>query len=138
MLPSVGATKMMSPTYPNRKNAKHLVPQAVHEQASYFQIVFLTLDLKLKFKEECQNQAVPLLYTNIITLCYAKSYSYYVVMLYCIIRFMKFLEPQTGCSKYRFFIILLSFFYHLGLSFFYHFFIIVFALFYHYVIMALS
>ena len=77
---------MMSPTYPNRKNAKHLVPQAVHEQASYFQIVFLTLDLKLKFKEECQNQVVPLLYTNIITLCYAKSYSYYVVMLYCIIR----------------------------------------------------
>ena len=30
---------------------------------------------------------------------------------------MKFLEPQTGCSKYRFFIILLSIVYHLGLSF---------------------
>ena len=39
-------------------------------------------------------------------------------------RVMKFLEPQIGCSKYGFFIILLSFFHHLGLSFLDHYFII--------------
>ena len=38
---------------------------------------------------------------------------------------MKCLEPQIGCSKYRFFLIsLLSVFNHLGLSFFDHYFII--------------